>query len=193
MVQVVWPRSEAIGAARWGRAAALVLGFSLLTALTAQIRIPVPWTPVPLTGQTVGVLLTGALLGPRLGMMALLAYLLEGIAGLPVFAGGRAGIGQIVGPTGGYLIAFPLAAGLVGWLAERWGWDRNPRRLLAALLLGSVVIYALGALWLAHFVGGFRLTIAQGILPFLPGDALKALVVAALLPAGWKWIGARRD
>src|SRR3954465_6955230 len=106
------------------RSFALVVGFSLLIALSAQVMIPLPWTPVPLTGQTFAVLLTGALLGPRLGALAMLAYLLEGAAGLPFFRGGASGVTHFTGATAGYLFAFPAAAYVTGYLAER-GWDRR--------------------------------------------------------------------
>ena len=190
MAQAVWPRRPGAGAAAWGRDLLLALAFSLLTALSAQAAIPLPWTPVPITGQTFGVLLTGALLGPRLGALSLALYLLEGAAGLPFFAGGAAGAARLAGPTGGYLLSYPFAAALVGWLAT-CGWDRRPLTMLAAMLLGSLVVFALGAGWLAHFVGPSR-ALTGGVLPFLPGDVLKALLAAGLVPLGWKWLGAKR-
>ena len=189
MAQAVWPR-RADARAAWGRDALLVAAFSLLTALSAQAAIPLPWTPVPITGQTFGVLLTGALIGPRLGALSLALYLLEGAAGLPFFAGGAAGAARLAGPTGGYLLSYPFAAALVGWLAT-CGWDRRPLTMLAAMLLGSLVVFALGAGWLAHFVGPSR-ALTGGVLPFLPGDVLKALLAAGLVPLGWKWLGAKR-
>ena len=187
LAQTLWPGRAGTHAAI-GRDAALVVAFSLVTALSAQAAVPLPFSPVPLTGQTFGVLLTGALLGPRLGALALLLYLIEGACGLPFFAGGAGGAVRFAGPTGGYLIAYPLAAGVTGWLATR-GWDRRPLTMLAAMLTGSVVIFALGAAWLAHFVGGASRAMTLGVLPFLPGDAVKALLAAGLLPLGWKWIG----
>jgi len=129
----------------------LVLAFASFTALAARIALPLPFTPVPITGQTLAVLLSGVLLGSRRGALAQLAYLAQGAAGLPVFAGGRAGLGVLLGPTGGYLVGFVLAAGLVGWLAER-GWRLHTGRLFVALLLGNLVIYLCAALWLARFV-----------------------------------------
>src|SRR3954452_12838062 len=169
-------------ARRLARDLALMVGFSLLTAASAQLGVRLPFTPVPITGQTFGVLLTGALLGGWRGFGAMLIYLAEGLAGLPVFAPGapvHAGLGPFLGATGGYLFAFPLAALVVGFLAER-GWDRTPARVLAAMALGSAVIYILGAGWLSHFVGGTRNALVQGVLLFLPGDALKAALAAAL-------------
>ena len=130
-----------------GRDLALIVGFSLFVALTAQIAIPLPWTPVPITGQTLGVLLTGAILGPRRGALAILLYLVEGLAGMPVFAGMTSGMAKLLGPTGGYLMALPVAATLVGWLAQR-GWDRRIPTALAMFGLGNLIIYAIGASWL---------------------------------------------
>ncbi len=118
----------------------------------------------------------------------MLLYLMEGACGLPFFAGGAFGAARLAGPTGGYLMAYPLAAAFVGGLATH-GWDRRPLTMLAAMLLGSVIIFALGAAWLSHFVGGMSHAFLLGVLPFLPGDAVKALLAAGLLPLGWKWIG----
>ena len=190
MAQAVWPRRADDRTAAWGRDAFLALAFSLLTALSAQAVIPLPFTPVPITGQTFAVLLTGALLGPRLGAMTLALYLLEGGMGLPVFAHGAAGAARLLGPTGGYLLSYPFAAALIGGLAER-GWDRRPATMLAAMLLGSLVVFTMGAGWLAHFVGPAH-AFTGGVLPFLPGDMIKALLAAGLVPLGWKWIGAKR-
>jgi biotin transport system substrate-specific component len=153
-------------------------------ALCAQVSIPLPFTPVPITGQTFAVLFTGAVLGGRRGVLALLLYLAWGAMGLPVFAGGAAGIYRFFGPTGGYLIAYPLAAGLVGALAER-GWDRNPHRAPAMMLTGNFVISGLGVLWLARFTGGLGPALVKGLLPFLPGDLVKMLLASLALPGGW--------
>ncbi len=194
LAQAVWPRRATSPAAAWGRDVLLVVAFSLLTALSAQLVIPLPWTPIPITGQTFAVLLTGALLGPRLGASAMLLYLAEGAAGLPVFAPRPSlpGLAAFAGPAGGYLISYPLAAALVGWLATR-GWDRRPATMLLAMLLGSLVIYALGVGWLAHFpLMGLHNALLGGMVPFLPGDAVKALLAAGLLPLGWKLVGSRR-
>ena len=167
----------------WTRSALLVVGFSLLTALAAQVVVPLPWTPVPLTGQTFAVLLTGALLGPRLGALAMLAYLAEGAAGLPFFRAGAGGAAHLSGATAGYLFAFPVAAYVTGYLAER-GWDRRFVTAAAAMALGSLVILACGWGWLSLALGAgqaFRL----GVLPFLAGDVVKITLAAAALPAGW--------
>ncbi|MEN2981059.1 MAG: biotin transporter BioY [Thermus sp.] len=175
----------------------LVLGGSLLVALTAQVALPLPFTPVPITLQTLGVLLVGAALGSRLGFLALAAYLLEGAMGLPVFAGGTGGLAKILGPTGGFLLAFPLAAGLVGLLVERLGLDRKPLGTLLAMLLGNALLYLLGLPWLAAWlagVGKFAGTgalLAMGLFPFLPGDLVKAVLAALLLPSAWRFLGRR--
>src|SRR3954451_9668661 len=128
----------------WTRSVGLAIGFSLLIAAAAQVRIPT-W-PVPITGQTFAVLLTGALLGSRLGAMAVIAYLVEGAAGLPFFAGGGGGILRFFGPTGGYLIAFPAAAFITGAFAEH-GWDKRYPTAVAAMAIGSVMIFLGGWAW----------------------------------------------
>jgi len=163
----------------------LVVGASLVTALAAQLAVPVPWSPVPITGQTFAVLLSGAVLGGRRGFLAQALYLAEGAFGLPVFAGGGTGLAVFVGPTAGYLVAFPIAAGLVGTCAER-GWDRRFRTMLAAMLMGSAPIFALGLIALAKFVPADRL-LAAGLYPFLPGDLVKATLAALAFPAAWRW------
>ncbi len=170
--------------------AALVLAGSLLIALSAQVAIPLPFSPVPVTGQTMAVLLVGALLGRRRGSLAVLVYIAQGLAGLPVFAGGAAGPARLLGPTGGYLVGVVLGAYLVGLLAER-GWDRRVGTTAAAMALGNVVIYAVGALWLAVFVGGLVPALTAGVLPFIPGDLVKIAAAALLLPGGWKLLGLR--
>jgi len=163
----------------------LVLAGSALIALAAQVRIPLPFSPVPVTGQTFAVLLVAAALG-RLGLGSVIAYLIEGAAGLPVFAGGTFGVATIVGPTGGYLIGFALAAALVGSAAER-GWDRHLATALAAMLLGEVAIYACGLAWLARFPLPVPLLDA-GLLPFIPGDVVKMVLAALALPSAWRLV-----
>lgn len=161
-----------------------ILGGTLFIALSAQLAIPLPFTPVPVTGQTLAVLLTGVLLGSHRAGWCLLMYLAEGVAGLPVFAGGTAGIVHLFGPTGGYLLGFVPAAFLTGRLAER-GWDRRFGTAFAAMLLGNLAIYLFGLPWLAYFVGADK-ALALGLLPFVPGDVFKLLLATAMLPAGWK-------
>lgn len=160
---------------------------SLFIAVCAQINIFLPFTPVPLSGGTLGVLYTGALLGSRRGAVAVVLYLLEGSMGLPVFSGGAAGFIHLLGPTGGYLVGFPVGAFATGLLAER-GWDRTPGRAFLAMLAGSLPIFALGLLGLSRFVPAETLLV-QGLWPFLPGDLLKSAVSAGLLPLGWKLLG----
>lgn len=169
----------------------LILLGSLFVALTARVTLWLPFTPVPITGQTFGVLLCGALLGPWRGGLALLAYLSEGLMGLPVFAGGTSawspsafGVPVILGPTAGYLFGFVPAAFFVGLLASR-GWDRSFWRAALAMVAGEAAIYALGLPWLARYVGPGA-AISLGLLPFIPGDILKLLLASALLPAGWR-------
>ena len=169
----------------WTKSVALVLAFSLLTALAAQVAVPLPWTPVPLTGQTFAVLLTGALLGSRLGALAMLAYLAEGALGLPFFRNGAGGVGYLLfSPTTGYLLAFPAAAFVTGLLAER-GWDRRYLPAAAAMFVGSLVILAGGWLWLTLFFRTAGEAFAAGVAPFIVGDLVKIALAAAALPAGW--------
>ena len=165
----------------WSRTVGLVVAFSLLTALAAQVVIPIG--PVPITGQTFAVLLTGALLGSRLGAMAMIAYLIEGASGLPFFHGGNGGIQVILGPTGGYLVAFPAAAFITGAFAEH-GWDKRFLSAAAAMAIGSVLILLSGWAWLSQFmpaVVAFRL----GVMKFFIGDVIKIVLAAAVLPSGW--------
>jgi biotin transport system substrate-specific component len=173
----------------WVKQVAVVLAFSLLVALSAQVVVPL--APVPITGQTFVVLLAGALLGSRLGALAMIAYLVEGASGLPFFRGGNAGLIYLLGPTGGYLLAYPVAAFLTGWLAER-GWDRKYLTAAAAMALGSIVILACGWLWLSRFVPAGE-AFAVGVARFVVGDAIKVALAAAVLPTGWALVGRRRN
>ena len=163
---------------------ALILGGSLLLGLVAQIAIPLPFSPVPITGQTFGVLLIGATLGSKRGALCILTYLAEAIAGLPFFTGGASGIAALAGPTGGYLVGFVLAAYITGWLAER-GWDRQLKTNLLAMVLGNIAIYALGLPWLGVLIG-FDKVLALGLVPFIPGDLVKLLLAAGALPLAWR-------
>ncbi|MSQ26985.1 MAG: biotin transporter BioY [Dehalococcoidia bacterium] len=175
------------------REMAVVLAASLVIAASAQVSLLLPFTPVPITGQTFGVVLTAAVLGRNRGVMAVLAYLAEGLAGLPVFSGGlnawsatRAGVPVIVGPTAGFLVGFILAALVVGWLAERQ-WDRSILRTGAAMLAGNVALYVPGMLVLGSFVG-FDRVLALGLLPFIPGDIIKIVLAMAALPGAWAMV-----
>jgi biotin transport system substrate-specific component len=166
--------------------AALVAGASLVIAGSAQVAIPLPFTPVPVTMQTLAVLLAGCLLGSRRGALAVIAYLCEGFAGLPFFSGGTAGISHLLGPTGGYLLGFLAAAYVVGLLTER-GVARTWYGSAAVLGLGSLVLYVPGLMWLSAYTGPGR-ALALGFLPFAIGDGLKmvagwgALRAASLIP-----------
>jgi biotin transporter BioY len=183
MVDRVWPRAGAI------RDVVLVLGGILLLGMTAQLTIPL--VPVPVTGQTFGVLLLGALLGARRGGLSVAGYVAAGVAGMPVFAGGAAGPARLFGPTGGYLIGFIAAAWVVGRLSEK-GWDRRLTTAAAAMLVGTVAIYAFGLPWLAAFVG-WRDVLALGLAPFVVGDLLKLALAALTLPGGWALLGRRES
>ena len=166
----------------WAKKLGLVVAFSLLTALAAQVVVPL--YPVPITGQTFAVLLAGALLGSRLGALAMLAYVLEGAAGLPFFAGGRGGAAHLLlSPTAGYLWAFPVAAFVTGFLAER-GWDRRYLSAAAAMALGSAAVIAGGFVGLLRFLSPAQ-AFQQGVAYFLVGDVIKVALAAAVLPSCW--------
>ncbi len=173
----------------------VVLG-SLFVAICAQITIPIQ--PVPITGQTLAVLLVGAALGSRLGALAMLAYLGEGLVGLPVFAGFNSawspssmGMPVIVGPTAGYLVGFVVAAFVVGWLAER-GWDRRAWSTIVAMIIGNAIIYLFGVAWLSTLLQSISKGIQFGMLPFLVGDAIKIAIAAGVLPGAWVLSGPRK-
>lgn len=168
----------------------LVVAASLVTAAAAQVEIRLPWTPVPVTGQTFAVLLCGAVLGARRAFLAQMLYLCEGAMGLPFFSGGAAGFAYLLGPTGGYLMAFPFAAAVTGALAER-GWDKHFVTMFAAMLLGSAVIFGLGLAQLSRFVPSSQL-LGAGLLPFVPGDLVKSSLSALAFPATWSLVNRLR-
>jgi biotin transport system substrate-specific component len=176
--------ADRLGASSRFRDAILILASSCAIGLLAQVEIRLPWTPVPVTLQPLAVFLLGAALGSRRAAITMLVYLAEGTAGLPFFAGGAAGLGRLLGPTGGYLVGFVPAAYLIGLLAER-GWDRTPLRAFAAMLLGSIVLFGCGLARLAAFVPRDQI-LSLGLRPFVLGDLLKMLAAAGLLPAAWK-------
>jgi biotin transport system substrate-specific component len=171
-----------------------VLFVTVLTAVAAQISVPLPFTPVPLTFQPMVVLVGAAALGSRLGMASQVLYLALGIAGLPLFAASPAlpqGAARLLGPTGGYLMSFPLAAFVAGFLAER-GFDRRYPTALLAMLCGLAVVFAGGLLWLmiaSRPPVGVSAALAAGFLPFIVPDLLKLLVAAAVMPGLWKITG----
>jgi biotin transport system substrate-specific component len=162
-----------------------------LIAGAAQVSIPLPFTPVPITGQTFAVLLVGASLGTVRGGASAMLYVLLGIAGAPVYAHGAEGWAVIAGATGGYLIACPFASALTGWLAER-RWDQRFSSAIGAMLTGNVLIYLFGLPWLAVVLNtNLEKTLEYGLYPFVAGDMFKLYLAAALLPAAWKLAGRR--
>jgi biotin transport system substrate-specific component len=164
----------------------LVIAGSMLIGLAAQIAVPLPFSPVPVTGQTLAVLVVAATLGARLGSLSVVLYVLEGLIGLPVFAGGASGLARLSGPTGGYLVGFVFAAALVGTLAER-GWDRRTSTCALAMFVGQAVIYVVGLMWLARFPLQTGL-LEAGLVPFLVGDAYKLIIAALGVSAAARWV-----
>jgi biotin transport system substrate-specific component len=197
LVETIATRADA-GASRAAQAVA-VLFFAALTAAAAQISVPLPFTQVPLTFQPTVVLLSGLVLGPRLGAMSQVLYLAAGVAGLPVFAVSPLlvpGAWRLLGPTGGYLLSYPLAAFVAGTLARR-GFDRRYITSILAMALGLVVIYTCGTLWLAY--GSFGRTpvglasaIATGVAPFVLADIVKLAAAAGIVPGLWRLVGTPR-
>jgi len=179
MMDAVFPR------ATLARDLLLILGFTAVTALSAQIAFYIG--PVPITGQTFAVLLAGALLGSKRGALSQLTYLGMGAMGAPIFAGWMGGPAVLMGPTGGYIVGFVAAAFVVGLLAER-GWDRRTWSMALAMLIGNSVIYVFGLSWLSIWLGHFASkssVLATGLYPFIPGDLLKVVLAAVALPSGW--------
>lgn len=168
------------------RSAVLVLAGSL--ALWASAKLQVPFYPVPITMQTFVVLVLGMAFGWRLGAATVLLYLAQGAVGLPVFAGTPErgiGLAYMVGPTGGYLLGFVAGAAAVGWLGSR-GWDRHFATTLAAMMLGTAIIFAFGLAWLGSLTGWDKAVLVAGLWPFLPGAAFKIALAAVVLPAVWR-------
>ncbi|MFQ5970846.1 MAG: biotin transporter BioY [Alphaproteobacteria bacterium] len=163
---------------------AVILAIVGTLLLWASAKVKVPFWPVPMTMQTFAVLVIGMAYGWRLGGATLLLYLAEGAVGLPVFAAGG-GITYFAGPTTGYLIGFVAAAVVVGWLAEQ-GWDRSHGRSLAALLIGDVILFVPGVIWLSFFVDGLAAAIAAGVTPFILGEIAKIALAAVGLPLVWR-------
>lgn len=177
----------------WLRDLLLVLGGSLFIGLLAQPEVKLPFSPVPLTLQTLAVLLVGAVLGSRLGFLAGVAYLLEGFV-LPVFAGGATWANPRIPFTAGFLISFPIAAALVGYLVERYAADRNVFKAFGVMLVANALIYLIGLPWLGQALAGIGKysglsgLLAAGMTPFLAGDLVKAVLAALLLPGAWKLV-----
>ena len=185
-----------LGSARTIRWAAVVF-MTVLTAAAAQVSVPLPFTPVPLTLQPMVVLLGGAALGSRLGFSSQVLYLIAGLAGLPVFAASPVlpqGAARLLGPTGGFLLAYPVAAFVAGWLAER-GLDRRYLTSVAAMAAGLAVIFASGLAWMTVQLtpvagaAAFQTALQQGLYPFVLVDAVKLCVAGGVLPGVWKLIG----
>jgi biotin transport system substrate-specific component len=177
---------------------AAVVGVTVLTAVAAQVSVPLPFTPVPFTLTPMVVLLGGAVLGSRLGMASQVLYLLLGIAGLPVFAPSPIlpqGILRLLGPTGGYLMSYPFAAFVSGALAER-AFDRRYLSSVLAMAAGLAVIFAFGVVWLGWFArpvaSGFGDALRTGFYPFFPADLIKICIAAAIMPAVWRIVGPSR-
>ena len=174
----------------WTRTVSVVIAFSLFNALAAQFSLNIPISinglsfAIPITGQSFAVTLTGALLGSRLGALALAAYIIEGSSGLPFFANSASGFGVLFGVTGGYIVSFPAAAYITGAFAEH-GWDRRFLTAAAAIAIGSVVILLAGWAWLVVLKTSPVNAFKAGVVPFIVGDIIKVLLAAAVLPTGW--------
>lgn len=184
LADTLWPRAQA--STNWLRLTVLAFIGTLLMAISAKINVP--FYPVPMTMQTFVVLSIGMAYGWRLGGATLLLYLAEGAMGLPVFAGTPEkgiGIAYMMGPTGGYLVGFVLAATLVGYLGER-GWDRNVFSTIAAMTLGTAIIFGFGVLYLGTLIGWDKPVLEYGFTPFIAGAVFKILLAAAVLPMAWK-------
>ncbi|MEY4290281.1 MAG: hypothetical protein RL130_223 [Actinomycetota bacterium] len=178
----VFPRSTALTQALF-----IVGGVGFIAAL-AQIAIPVPGSPVPVTGQTLAVLLIGTTYGARLGVLTFATYLLAGVAGAPIFAGSTHGIEKVIGATGGYLVGMLFASFLLGYLADRKA-DQKFRTSFPALLFGDLIIFTFGLLWLhASLDLSWSATFAAGLTPFILGEALKIAITATSLPLIWRKI-----
>jgi biotin transport system substrate-specific component len=170
---------------------ALVLGGTAFLAAMAQISIPVPGSPVPVTGQTLGALLLASAYGAGLGLTTFATYLLVGIAGAPIFASGTHGWARLAGATGGYLVGMLLATALTGWLASR-KWDRKLQTSVITMLAGEVIIFASGLIWLEHAMGeSLSKLLAMGFTPFIFGEALKIAIASTSLPLIWKFLPTR--
>jgi biotin transport system substrate-specific component len=166
----------------------LVIGGVAFLAAMAQISFPIPGSPVPVTGQTLAVLLLGSAYGASLGFTTFALYLLIGIAGVPVFADGSHGLTKVVGATGGYLVGMLLASLLTGALAGR-KWDQKIRTVIPSMLLGNLVIFAAGLIWLQHVTGqNWNWTISKGLTPFIIGEVLKVAIASTTLPTLWRFV-----
>lgn len=178
----VFPRSTALTQALF------VMGGVAFISLMAQVAIPVPGSPIPVTGQTLAVLLIGTTYGARLGLMTFATYLLAGVAGAPIFAGSTHGIEKVIGATGGYLVGMLIASFLLGYLADRKA-DQKFKTSFPALLLGDAVIFFFGLTWLHYSLDlSWSATFAAGLTPFIFGEILKIAITATSLPLIWRKI-----
>jgi len=164
----------------------ILLAFNLLLVACSYLAINLPFSPVPITGQTFGILVIAMTLGRARGVGVVLAYLVEGAVGLPVFAGGTAGLIKFAGPTGGFLIGFLVCAYLVGWLADN-GWDRSYFKSISAMTIGTAVIFVFGLVWLAKYIS-YEALFTAGLYPFVPGAILKIILASVILPTSWKFV-----
>lgn len=194
LVQRIWPWAED---ANLVRNLVLLFGGAFVIAIAGQVGVSMD--PVPMTMQSLAVLTIGAAYGPRLGAITVVLYAFAAAVGLPVLADGHGGLSELAGPMGGYVAGFLLAVIVVGTLAER-GWDRSMRKMLVAMFTGAGVIYLPGLLWLTLWLGPFsnqpaaepvQLALAQGLEPFVFGDAVKAVVAALSIPAIWGFLGGK--
>ena len=187
LIELLWPERSLV------RNVVLVFGTSLLFAFSAQIVLPLPFSPVPVTAQTLIALLSGAVLGSRLGPLIVLVYLIEGIVGLPFFVKGGAGLAYFQGVTGGYLIGFVVVTFVVGFLVER-GWGRSFRTAVLAMLVGNMVLYCFGVPWLKNVLNiSLGKALAIGFYVFIPGDLYKLGFASVLLPRLWSFFGKPKD
>lgn len=184
IVDEAWPSTGAT------REIALAVAGAILIALSAQLRVLLPFSPVPVTAQTFAIFLIAASYGSKRGVATVMTYLAMGLAGLPVFASAAPGLAALASPTAGYLMGFVPAAFVVGWLSER-GASRSPLTTALSMVAGSAILFSSGALWLGRFVGWDN-AFAMGVLPFLPGDAVKIALATLAFPAAWKILGTTR-
>jgi biotin transport system substrate-specific component len=167
---------------------ALVVGGVFFLSLMAQIALPIPGSPVPVTGQTLGALLIGTAYGASLGFTTFATYLIVGFLGAPIFASGSHGIARMTGATGGYLVGMLLATALTGYLAQR-KWDQKIRTVIPTMILGDLLVFGCGMYWLHHVAAqSWRWTFAKGFTPFLLGEVIKIAIASTALPACWKLV-----
>lgn len=186
----LWPtQTESSTQAALRFIALAIIGAALL-AISAKIRVPLPFTPVPMTLQTIAIMGLGAAYGMRLGLATVLLYLAIGAMGMDVFTSSTAdknGLAYMMGGTGGYLVGFIIAMGVIGYFAER-GWDRSIVKLFGLMLFADAIIFGLGLLWLGNLVGWDKPVLEWGLYPFIVGDLIKIALASALIPAIWTWL-----